>query len=83
MTAPGGVYNVGAEPIRREDMTSVFAEAVGRDDVGFMPRLVVRLAGERLEPLTRSHRVCSDKLHETTGWKPLHDTFDQSWLTGA
>jgi nucleoside-diphosphate-sugar epimerase len=81
LTAPGGVYNVGADPVTRQAMNDVFAQAVDRNRVGFVPRLVVRLAGERLEPLTRSHRVTSDKLHETTGWKPVRHTFDQSWLT--
>jgi nucleoside-diphosphate-sugar epimerase len=81
VTAPGGVYNVGADPVTREDMTRVYAQAVGRHDLRFMPRLVVRMAGERFEPLTRSLRVSSDKLHQTTGWKPVHHTFDQAWLT--
>jgi nucleoside-diphosphate-sugar epimerase len=81
LQAPGGVYNVGADPIRRGDLVRVFGEAVGRTDVGFVPRLVVKLVGERAEPLTRSHRISSAKLHEMTGWKPVHDAFDMSWLT--
>ena len=68
--APGGVYNVGADPVRRGAMLGVFGEVVDRDSVGFLPRLVVKMAGERLEPLTRSHRISSAKLHEVTGWKP-------------
>jgi nucleoside-diphosphate-sugar epimerase len=83
MEAPGGVYNVGAGQIRREDMTQAFARAVGRDHLGFMPSLLVKVGGDRLAPLTRSHRVASDRLHEATGWKPLHDTFSEAWLTGA
>lgn len=83
LDAPGGLYNVGAEPIRRGDLTRVFARAVGRDRLGFIPSLLVKVGGDRLAPLTRSHRVSSDRLHETTGWKPLHDTFTESWLTGA
>ncbi|MGH3506007.1 MAG: NAD-dependent epimerase/dehydratase family protein [Nocardioidaceae bacterium] len=79
--APGDVYNVGAEPVTREDVTQVFAHVVGRSDLRFMPRLMVRMAGERFEPLTRSHRVSSAKLHETTGWKPVHHAFDQAWLS--
>ncbi len=80
LTAPSGVYNVGADPVRRDEMTQVFAEMVGRREVGFLPRLMVRLGGERLELLTRSHRVSSDKLHEATGWKPRYHVFDASWL---
>ncbi|MFY9914348.1 MAG: NAD(P)-dependent oxidoreductase [Nocardioidaceae bacterium] len=81
LEAPGGVYNVGAEPVRREEMTQVFARAAGHDALGFMPRILVRVGGDRLAALTRSHRVSSARLHETTGWKAVHHTFDESWLS--
>lgn len=81
--APGGVYNVGADPVRRGAMLGVFAAVVDRSSVGFLPRLVVRLAGERLEPLTRSHRISSAKLHDVTGWKPSHPVFDPQWMTAT
>lgn len=81
LTAPAGVYNVGAEPVRRGDLTRVFGEVVGRPEVGFLPRLVVKVAGERLELLTRSHRVSSGRFHEVTGWKPTYHVFDASWLS--
>jgi nucleoside-diphosphate-sugar epimerase len=81
LCAPGGLYNVGAEPVRRDDLTRVFGEVAGHPDIGFVPRLAVRVAGERLEPLTRSHRVSSGRLHEATGWKPVHHVFDPSWLS--
>ena len=80
IAAPAGVYNVGAEPVRRREMTRVIGEVVGKPEVGFVPRLVLKLAGERMELMTRSHRVSSDRFHEATGWKPLHHTFDASWL---
>lgn len=80
LLAPSGVYNVGAEPVRRAELFGVFGEAAGRPAVAFLPKLAVTLAGERLEPLTRSHRVDSHKLHEATGWKPTHHSFESSWL---
>jgi hypothetical protein len=64
-------------------MTRVLGEVVGNPHIGFMPRLAVKVAGERLEPLTRSHRVSSGKLHEATGWKPVHYVFDVSWLSAV
>ena len=79
--APGGVYNVGADPVRRGAMLGVFGAMVDRPAVGYLPRLVLRVAGERLEPLTRSHRISSAKLHEVTGWKPAHPVFDPQWIT--
>jgi nucleoside-diphosphate-sugar epimerase len=82
LTVPDGVYNAGAEPVRRDDMTRIFGEVAGHPDVGFMPKLMVKMAGERLELLTRSQRVSSGKLHEATGWKPTRHVFDPSWLTG-
>jgi nucleoside-diphosphate-sugar epimerase len=78
--APGGVYNVGADPVRRAEMLAVFGEIVDRSHVGNLSRIVVRLAGERLEPLTRSHRISSTKLHDMTGWKPSHPVFDREWV---
>ena len=81
LTTPGGVYNVGAEPVRRAELVRVFGEVVGNPDLGFMPRLAVKVAGERLEPLTRSLRVGSGKLHEATGWKPVRHVLDPSWLS--
>jgi nucleoside-diphosphate-sugar epimerase len=81
LTTPGGVYNVGAEPVRRDELVRVFGEVAGQPEVRFMPRLAVKVAGERLEPLTRSHRVSSGKLHEATGWKPVHHVLDPSWLS--
>jgi nucleoside-diphosphate-sugar epimerase len=79
--APGGVYNVGADPVRRGAMLGVFGEVVERSSIGFLPRLVVKMAGERLEPFTRSHRITSAKLHEATGWKPAYPVFDSRWIT--
>jgi nucleoside-diphosphate-sugar epimerase len=83
LTATSGVYNVGAEPVRRGELADVFARAVGRERSGFLPKMVVRLAGERIEPLTRSQRVSSARLSEQTGWKPVHGTFGATWLVGV
>lgn len=82
LQAVGGVYNVGADPVRRDDVLAVFAEIVHRP-VTYLPRLVVKMAGGRLEPLMRSHRISSTKLHEMTGWKPAHPVFQADWLTEA
>lgn len=80
LAAPGGTYNVGAEPVLRSDLARGLATAAGRAEARFVPQWVLRAAGERLEPLTRSHRVASTKFHEATGWKPEYDVFDSSWL---
>lgn len=81
--APTGVYNVGADPLRRGDLVSVFAAAANRSSAAFLPRIVVKMAGERMEPLTRSQRVSSARLHEMTGWKPAHPVFESDWLMPA
>lgn len=83
LLAPAGVFNVGADPVRRDELTHVFGEAVGRGDPAFLSKLVVKLAGERLELMSRSQRVSSDLFHETTGWKPRYDAFNTSWLNDA
>jgi hypothetical protein len=45
-----------------------------------MGPMMLRLAGTRLEPLTRSLRVSSDAFTASTGWTPRRPRFDASWL---
>jgi nucleoside-diphosphate-sugar epimerase len=80
LTAPNGVYNVGAEPVQRGDYVQAYAHTVGRDTVGFLGPVLSKLAGGRAEPLTRSLRVSSDHFTASTGWTPQHGKFDSSWL---
>ncbi len=81
--APSGVYNVGAEPVRRADYVAAFADAVGRSEVGFLGPVLSRLAGARAEPLTRSLRVSAEHFTASTGWTPRRPVFGSSWLDAA
>ncbi|MDQ4098349.1 MAG: NAD(P)-dependent oxidoreductase, partial [Actinomycetota bacterium] len=66
LSAPTGVYNVGASPVRRCQLVRVYADAVGRSDGDFLGPMKARLAGSRTEPLTRSLRVSSSAFTEST-----------------
>ena len=81
--APSGVYNVGAEPVRREHLVQGYADAVGAGSGAFMGSLTRWFAGPRLEPLTRSLRVCSDHFAAQTGWRPTRPRFDAGWFDVA
>ncbi|MEP6814650.1 MAG: NAD(P)-dependent oxidoreductase [Marmoricola sp.] len=81
--APSGVYNVGADPVRRSDLVAGFAAAAGVEPTGFLGPVLRRLAGARLEPLARSLRICSDHFAATTGWSPNRAAFDVDWLEAA
>lgn len=83
LRVPSGVYNVGAQPVRRADLVSGFATAAGRDRVDFVGPVLRRLGGVRLEPLTRSLRVSSRLFHEASGWQPSRSAFDASWFSAA
>ena len=80
LQAPGGVYNVGADPVRRVDLVAGFSAAAGRESIDFMGPLVRRLGGARLEPLGRSLRVSSEQLTAATGWTPYRSTFGAGWF---
>lgn len=82
LEAPSGVYNVGAEPVRRGDMLRGFADAAGRES-GMMGPALRRLNGQRAEPFSRSLRVSSEHFRATTGWEPSRPQFDPSWLEAA
>jgi nucleoside-diphosphate-sugar epimerase len=80
LTAPGGVYNVGAEPVQRRDYVDTIALAAGRRSGRFLPGWVLRLGGEKLEILTRSQRVSSQLFGDRTGWHPNHPKLTPDWF---
>lgn len=83
LTAPRGVYNVGAEPVQRADLVQGYADAAGSGEAEFMGPLLRKLAGSRVEPLTRSLRVSSEHFVAQTGWTPRRAKFDASWFDVA
>jgi nucleoside-diphosphate-sugar epimerase len=82
LRAPSGVYNVGAEPVRRQEVVDAFTVVVGKDG-GFMGPALRRLNGRRAEPFTRSLRVSSAHFRTSTGWVPRRNDFGTSWLEAA
>jgi len=80
---PSGIYNVGAEPVRRAELTAGFAAATGRDRVDFIGPVLRRVGGVRMEPQTRSLRVSSQHFGAVSGWSPRRPRFDASWLGPA
>ncbi|RZS34018.1 nucleoside-diphosphate-sugar epimerase [Herbihabitans rhizosphaerae] len=79
LDAPSGVYNVGANPIRRGQLRKVIAE-VAR--VRRVRRLPQAFAVGPLSVLGRSQRVVSHKLADATGWRPARPTITAAWLRG-
>jgi nucleoside-diphosphate-sugar epimerase len=82
LSAPSGIYNVGALPLRRQELVDAFARVTGHERGGFLPRVVQRVGGERVALLNRSQRVSSERLMQAAAWKPLHERFDADWLRG-
>ena len=80
LTAPGGVYNVGAEPVKRRDYVDMIAVAAGQRSGRFLPRWILRVGGEKLENLTRSQRVSSQLFSDRTGWHPDHPKLTPDWF---
>ncbi len=51
LTAPGGIYNVGAEPVQRRDYVDTIAQAAGKKQGRFLPSWVERLGrGQARDP---------------------------------
>ena len=78
--APSGVYNVGAEPVQRLDLVQGYADAAGVESAAFIGMFGRWLIGPRLEPLSRSLRVCSDHFAAQTGWRAIRPKFDPGWF---
>ena len=83
LAAPPGVYNVGAEPVTRGDYSDVFAAVTGGPPARRLPRWVVRVGSDKLEMLTRSQRISSQRFSDRTGWYPRHPKLTPEWLDDA
>jgi nucleoside-diphosphate-sugar epimerase len=70
--APPGTYDiVDDEPLRRRELASALAHAVGRRWLLRPPAFLLRVfAGKNAMFLTRSQRVSNRKFKEATGWSP-------------
>ena len=75
LSAPSGVYNVGATPVRKGDFGAVIAAAAGAKKARTVPFKI-----GFLKILARSQRVVSTKLTEATGWKPERPEVTRDWF---
>jgi nucleoside-diphosphate-sugar epimerase len=80
LRVPSGIYNVGAEPVRRVQMVAGYSAAAGRESIDFVGPLMRWMGGIRLEPLTRSLRVSSEHFSAQSGWVSRRAHFDPSWF---
>ena len=83
LTAPAGAYNVGAEPVKRGDMADTFALVGGRKEGRFFSRPMMWLGGQRLEMISRSQRVSSQRFCDRTGWHPQYPKLTPDWFDGV
>ena len=83
LSAPAGAYNVGAEPVKRGDMADTFAIVGGRKEGRFFSRAMMWLGGQRLEMVSRSQRVSSQRFCDRTGWHPQYPKLTPDWFDGV
>ncbi len=83
LQVPSGIYNVGAEPVRRARLIEGYAEAAGVGCGTYLGPVMRRLIGSRNEPLTRSLRVDSGLFRSRSGWCPRRPVFDPHWFDAA
>jgi nucleoside-diphosphate-sugar epimerase len=69
LSAPSGVYNVSAPPLRKRDLGTALAAAAGVRKARSAPALLLKAAGSA-STFARSQRVVSTRLTEATGWRP-------------
>jgi UDP-glucose 4-epimerase len=74
--APAGTYNVAdLDPPTRGEIDAALAAVVGRDEL----RPALEDVPPVFEPVTRSQRVTSRRLHEATGWAPRVRGGTEGW----
>lgn len=83
LTVRAGAYNIGAEPVKRQDMVDTFALAGGRKEGRFFSGVTMKLGGQRLEMISRSQRVSSQRFCDRTGWYPQYPKLTPDWFDGV
>ncbi len=83
LTVPPGAYNVGAEPVKRGDMADTFALVGGRKEGRFFSTPMMRLGGQRIEMVSRSQRVSSQRFCDRSGWHPQYPKLTPDWFDGV
>jgi nucleoside-diphosphate-sugar epimerase len=78
-----GIYNVGAEPVKRQDVVDTYALVAERPQGRFYSSAATRLGGQRLEMITRSQRVSSQRFGDRTGWAPQYPKLTPDWFDGV
>jgi nucleoside-diphosphate-sugar epimerase len=83
LTVPAGAYNVGAEPVKRGDLADTLALVGGRKDGTFISAPMMWLGGQRLEMISRSQRVSSQRFSDRSGWYPTYPKLTPDWFDGV
>jgi nucleoside-diphosphate-sugar epimerase len=77
---PAGTYNVSDdEPLKRRDFIESLAKALGAKTPSMLPGWLVKLGGSTTELLSRSQRISSRKLRETSDWQPTVPSVREAW----
>ena len=78
LDAPSGVYNVADDrPLRRSELASALAEALGTDPLLLPP--VTADHPQDLSMMLRSQRVTSQLFKRLTGWQPRFPSAWEGW----
>ncbi len=79
LRAPGGVYNLAADPVRKRELGEAMAAAAGVRRARALPKWLANRVGP-MAVLARSQRVVSTRLTEVTGWRPERPVPGPSWF---
>jgi nucleoside-diphosphate-sugar epimerase len=79
LRAPSGVYNLAADPVRKQELGAAMAAAAGVRRPRALPKWLANRLG-MMSVLARSQRVVSTRLTEATGWRPERPVPGPSWF---
>lgn len=79
LRAPSGVYNLAADPVRKQELGEAMAAAAGVRRPHALPKWLANRIG-LMSVLARSQRVVSTRLTEATGWRPERPAPGPSWF---
>lgn len=84
LDVPSGTYNVSDdEPLTKAAYGHAIASAVGVADPKPFPKVVLRLLGKKVAPISRSQRVSNLRFKTASGWAPTYPSASEGWAALA
>jgi nucleoside-diphosphate-sugar epimerase len=80
LAVPSGTYNItDDEPLTKQEYGHAIASALGVADPKPFPKVLLKVLGKKVAPISRSQRVSNARFKAASGWAPAFPSAREGW----